>query len=88
MGSDNGPQVIAAEFFTFMKQNGIKHIRCSPYHPGQEACENENLSLELTYCTDQHLIPQQVNHQTSCFLVVTSKPDKAFASRPFPIMLA
>ena len=31
--SDNGPQFISDEFATFCKMNGIKHIRCSPYHP-------------------------------------------------------
>ncbi len=33
MVSDNGPQFISAEFATFAKKNGIKHIRCAPYHP-------------------------------------------------------
>lgn len=31
--TDNGPQFVAEEFATFAKLNGIKHIRCSPYHP-------------------------------------------------------
>ena len=31
--SDNGPQFTSAEFATFMKGNGIKHIMCAPYHP-------------------------------------------------------
>ena len=31
--TDNGPQFVADEFATFMKGNGIKHIRCAPYHP-------------------------------------------------------
>ena len=31
--SDNGPQFTAAEFQQFLKGNGVKHIRCSPYHP-------------------------------------------------------
>ena len=31
--SDNGPQFIAEEFATFLKSNGIRHIRCAPYHP-------------------------------------------------------
>ena len=31
--SDNGPQFIAEEFTTFLKENGVKHIHCAPYHP-------------------------------------------------------
>ena len=31
--SDNGPQFIAEEFATFLKQNAVKHIKCAPYHP-------------------------------------------------------
>ena len=31
--SDNGPQFVSAEFQTFMKKNGIKHIRCVPFPP-------------------------------------------------------
>ena len=31
--SDNGPQFVAEEFATYLKLNGIRHIRCSPYHP-------------------------------------------------------
>ena len=31
--SDNGPQFTSFEFAEFMKENGIKHIRCSLYYP-------------------------------------------------------
>ena len=31
--SDNGPQFVSEEFGTFMKRNGVKHIKCFPYHP-------------------------------------------------------
>ena len=31
--SDNGPQFASEEFAVFMKSNGVKHIRCAPYHP-------------------------------------------------------
>ena len=31
--SDNGPQFVSEEFRSFLKRNGVKHIRCAPYHP-------------------------------------------------------
>ena len=31
--SDNGPQFVSKEFEEFVKGNGIKHTRYSPYHP-------------------------------------------------------
>ena len=31
--SDNGPQFVAQVFTDFMQHNGIKHIKCTPYHP-------------------------------------------------------
>ena len=31
--SDNGPQFTSAEFFDFMRLNGVKHICTAPYHP-------------------------------------------------------
>lgn len=31
--SNNGPQFISEDFGTFLRANGVKHIRCAPYHP-------------------------------------------------------
>ena len=31
--SDNGPQFTAEQFANFMQVNGIKHIKCAPFHP-------------------------------------------------------
>ena len=31
--SDNGPQFVSSEFHNFLLNNGIWHIRSSPYHP-------------------------------------------------------
>ena len=36
--TDNGPQFIADEFTVFLKQNGIKHLKCLPYHPSLKWC--------------------------------------------------
>ena len=30
---DKGPQFCSEEFATFLKANGVRHIRCAPYHP-------------------------------------------------------
>ena len=31
--TDNGPQFTSEDFAQFTKINGVKHIRCAPYHP-------------------------------------------------------
>ena len=31
--TDNGPQIISAEFGKFLRQNVVKHVRVAPYHP-------------------------------------------------------
>ena len=36
--SENSPQFTSAKFVEFMKANGIKHIRCAPYHPSSNGC--------------------------------------------------
>ena len=33
MVTDNGPQFISEQFAIFVKSNGVKHIKSSPYHP-------------------------------------------------------
>ena len=33
--SDNGPQFVAEEFASFVKANGIKHIKSAPYYPSK-----------------------------------------------------
>lgn len=59
--SDNVPQFVASEFQTFLKNNGVKHIRSPAYHPASngaaerlvqnfkralEKGKNDNLSLQ------------------------------------------
>ena len=31
--SDNGPQFVSFEFETFLRENGVNHIKSPPYHP-------------------------------------------------------
>ena len=31
--SDNGPQFVAEEFFSFLTENGVRHVQTAPYHP-------------------------------------------------------
>ena len=31
--SDNGPSFVSSEFQEFMQKNGIRHVKCVPYHP-------------------------------------------------------
>lgn len=31
--TDNGPQFIADQFETFLKENGVRHVKTAPYHP-------------------------------------------------------
>ena len=31
--SDNGPQFVAEEFFSFLTENGVQHVQTAPYHP-------------------------------------------------------
>ena len=64
--SDDGPQFIAHEFQQFARNNGIRHIRSSPYHPASNgaaervvqtvkraliAGEKEGLSMEKALAT-------------------------------------
>ena len=59
--SDNRPQFISSEFERFMKVNGIKHIRTSPYHPASNG-EAERFvqtfkhSLKASKMIQDHLV--------------------------------
>ena len=48
--SDNGPQFVSAEFETFMRNNGIKHIRCAPYHPSSKDWQKDSSKHSKRQC--------------------------------------
>ena len=43
--SDNGPQFMSSEFVSFLKENGVKHVRCTPYHPSSNGAGVVTLNL-------------------------------------------
>ena len=78
--SDNGPQFISDEFATFMKMNGVKHIRCAPYHPASngaverlvqnfkkaiKAASDTNFAL-ASFLLSYHATPHCTTNETPC----------------------
>ena len=53
--SDNGPQFTSQEFKDFMSNNGIRHIRSSPYHPSSNgAAERLVQTIKKALVAGQH----------------------------------
>jgi transposase InsO family protein len=57
--SDNGPQFTSEEFTTFLLGNGVKHIRCAPYHPA-----TNGLAERFIQSMKQALIASKQNGST------------------------
>lgn len=53
--SDNGPQFTSAEFIAFTQANGVKHLRCSPYHPSSNGLAGRFVRMfEQTMAAGKH----------------------------------
>lgn len=90
--SDNGPQFVAHEFETFLKNNGVKHIRSPAYHPASnDAAERlvqnlkralekgKNDQLSLQHCIHNFLFCYRSTPQST-----TGKtPEELFIKREF-----
>ena len=75
--SDNGPQFVSKEFQQFMKENGIKHTRCAPYHPSSNGLA-ERFVQKLKKALRRHQryrenlstslgwFPVSLSHYTAC----------------------
>ena len=80
--SDSGPQFVSEEFATFMKTNGVKHIRCAPYHPASNGAverlvqtfkkaiktgRDTNLAL-ASFLLSYRTTPHSTTNETPCKL--------------------
>ena len=67
--SDNGPQFVSDEFKTFLQKNGVKHIRCAPYHPSSNgAVERFNQTMKKSLKASQK-DGRTLSHRLSDFLL-------------------
>ena len=70
--SDNGPQFVSEEFRMFLKRNGVKHIKCAPYHPSSNgAAERLVQTFKRAMCGEEKQ-DLTFNHRLINFLLIVS----------------
>ena len=88
--SDNGPQFVSSEFAYFMKQNGVKHTRSSPYHPStnglaERFVQTMKQSLKASAKSDrslsQRLYDFLLTYRTSPHTTTGVSPSALFLNR-------
>ena len=62
--TDNGPQFTSQKFAKFMKENGIKHIKCLSYHPS-----SNGLAQWLVQTFKQAMKAGKSDHRLTNFLL-------------------
>ena len=67
--SDNGPPFRSADFETFMKMNGVKHILVSPYHPASNGLAERFVGSFKRALTSAQNDKIGINQQISRFLL-------------------
>ena len=79
--SDNGPQFVSDEFKTFLQKNGVKHIRCAPYHPSSNgAVERFNQTMKKSLKASQK-DGRTLSHRLSDFLLTYRSTPHATTNR-------
>ena len=80
--SENGPQFLSEDFATFVKMNGIKHIRCSPYHLSSNgAAERFVQTFKKAMKASQHS-SLRFSHRLSNFLFTYRCTQHATTNEP------
>ncbi|KAL2081888.1 hypothetical protein ACEWY4_021706 [Coilia grayii] len=67
--SDNGPQFTSYEFETFMRSNGVKHIRSAPFHPSTNGLA-ERFVQTFKHSLKRSTGTASVQHRLDAFLLM------------------
>jgi len=67
--ADNGPQFTSQEFQTFLRQNGVKHIRCAPYHPSSNGAAERFVQTFKQALKASDKDSRSVSHRLANFLL-------------------
>ena len=86
--SDNGPQFTSGEFSTFLAENGIRHIRSSPFHPASNGAA-ERLVQSFKSAMKKNATSQSIAHKVAAFLLLyRSTPHATTARSPSELLMS
>ena len=86
--SDNGPQFTSEEFKRFMRSNGIKHIRSTPYHPATNgAVERLVRTFKQTMRAGRHDLLSMQHRLQNFLLTYQATPHTTTGETPAMLFL-
>ena len=75
--SDNGPQFTSLEFAQFMRNNGIKHIKCAPYHPASNGLVERFVQTMKRPLKAEERDGKTIHHRLAEFLLAYRSTEQA-----------